>query len=132
MEAPREALAEWKRVLTPGGRMIYFDANWYLYLFDEEQKKLHQAAYKKYESLYPEELHNQMGEKRARFLEEIAKNLPLSREKRPEWDKKVLADLNMNIRELLPNLGDIVWEDVEKVHYEATPLFMVCAEKAKE
>ena len=36
LEYPEEALAEWARVLAPGGRMVYFDANWYLYLYDEE------------------------------------------------------------------------------------------------
>ena len=36
LEYPKEALAEWARVLAPGGRMVYFDANWYLYLYDEE------------------------------------------------------------------------------------------------
>ena len=45
LEKPEEALREWKRVLTPGGRMVYFDANWYLYLFDEEQKMRHDAAH---------------------------------------------------------------------------------------
>lgn len=36
LEYPEQALEEWERVLAPGGRMIYFDANWYLYLYDEE------------------------------------------------------------------------------------------------
>ncbi|MCQ2452736.1 MAG: class I SAM-dependent methyltransferase, partial [Oscillospiraceae bacterium] len=34
LEYPEQAFAEWARVLVPGGRMVYFDANWYLYLFD--------------------------------------------------------------------------------------------------
>ena len=28
LEYPEQALEEWERVLAPGGRMIYFDANW--------------------------------------------------------------------------------------------------------
>ena len=42
LEFPECAFREWERVLAPGGRMVYFDANWYLYLFDEEM--LHQAT----------------------------------------------------------------------------------------
>ncbi len=34
-----KAYSEWIRVLQPGGRMINFDENQYLYLFDEDYKK---------------------------------------------------------------------------------------------
>jgi len=129
IEAPELALQEWKRVLKPGGRMIYFDANWYLYLYDEEQKKRHMAAHENYQKLFPEELHNQMGEKRARFLEDIARNLPLSKENRPDWDKKVLSGMGMKILEIILNVGEVVWDEKEKVHDKASPLFMICAEK---
>ena len=44
LEYPEEALAEWARVLAPGGRMVYFDANWYLYLYDEELRAKKEAA----------------------------------------------------------------------------------------
>ena len=39
MEQPTKAYSEWIRVLQPGGRMINFDENQYLYLFDEDYKK---------------------------------------------------------------------------------------------
>lgn len=44
LEYPEQALEEWERVLAPGGRMIYFDANWYLYLYDEELRARKKAA----------------------------------------------------------------------------------------
>ncbi len=129
IEEPEHALDEWKRVLGPRGRMVYFDANWYWYLFDEEQRKRHEAAHQKYHSLYPEGLHNQLGDEKARFLEDIARKLPLSRKRRPQWDEDALRERGMKLVQILPNVGDLVWEEQEKVHYEATPLFMVCAEK---
>ena len=39
MEQPTKAYSEWIRVLQPGGKMINFDENQYLYLFDEDYKK---------------------------------------------------------------------------------------------
>ena len=44
LEYPEQALEEWERVLAPGGRMIYFDANWYLYLYDEELRARKKAV----------------------------------------------------------------------------------------
>ena len=34
LEYPERAMREWKRVLNSNGRLIYFDANWYLHLFE--------------------------------------------------------------------------------------------------
>lgn len=129
LERPEEVLREWERVLTPGGRMVYFDANWYLYLFDEEQKARHDAAHENYRRLYPHAVHDKIGSRKARYLEELAETLPLSKEYRPKWDEEILRKLGMEVRKVLPNAGDLVWDAEEKVHEEATPLFMICAQK---
>ncbi|MCQ4823180.1 class I SAM-dependent methyltransferase, partial [Eubacterium callanderi] len=39
LERPDEAYGEWHRVLAPGGRMLNFDANWYLHLYDEDKRR---------------------------------------------------------------------------------------------
>ena len=36
---PEKAYTKFFRVLRAGGRLINFDANWYLYLFDPDAKK---------------------------------------------------------------------------------------------
>lgn len=131
LEKPEAALREWKRVLSPEGRIVYFDANWYLYLFDREQKERHDAAHENYHRLYPHAVHDKIGSKKAQDLEEIARTLPLSKEHRPEWDEEVLKEAGMDVLKVLPNAGDLVWDEEEKVHEEATPLFMICAQKRK-
>ncbi|MGG2142836.1 methyltransferase domain-containing protein [Symbiopectobacterium sp. RP] len=35
---PLRAYREWRRLLAPGGRLLNFDANWYLQLFDESSR----------------------------------------------------------------------------------------------
>ncbi len=129
MEEPEAAMEEWKRVLRPGGRFVYFDANWYLYLFDGEQKARHDRAHERYHRLYPKMVHDQLGGEKAKYMENLALKLPLSKIRRPDWDRDVLGRIGMKLLFLHPNVGEYVWEEWEKVHYEATPLFMVCAEK---
>ena len=65
LEYPEQALEEWERVLAPGGRMIYFDANWYLYLYDEELRARKKAAEAAFRAKYP--VHNYAGRPLMRF-----------------------------------------------------------------
>jgi len=44
LEHPKDALCEWSRVLSSGGRMVYFDANWYLYLYDDNLRSEREKA----------------------------------------------------------------------------------------
>ena len=50
-----KAFAEGKRVRRPGGRVLIFDANWNLYLFDEERKRAHDAEAEAYRAAFGEE-----------------------------------------------------------------------------
>lgn len=133
LEYPKEALAEWNRVLAPGGRMVYFDANWYLYLYDEELRARKKAAEKEFRARHP--IHNFAGDlPRTRMLEleQTAYALPLSREKRPEWDKKVLEELSLQLIEVLENVGAGVQDPLDRERDSQNPLFMICAEKGSQ
>ncbi len=132
LEYPQQALAEWARVLAPGGRMVYFDANWYLYLYDEELRAQKKAAEKAFREKYP--VHNYAGDlpkSRVLELEQTAYALPLSREKRPEWDRAVLEKLGMRIVKVIDDIGPGVQDPLDWERDNPIHTFMVCAEKEK-
>ena len=124
LEYPKEVMKEWKRLLSEDGRIVYFDANWYLHLFDEEQNRLVQDDIKKMESIYNEkyEITPQI-----EYLEKIARKLVLSKERRPEWDKYALNECGFEILNIEEDIGRYVWDEKQKVEYKSRPLFMIVA-----
>ncbi len=99
---PVGAYKEWLRVLKQDGKMILFDANWWLHFHDAEYKELHDK--------YMEELKEKMGDEFKNeepgtdyphkyqgadptILQNFAKDLPLSHVRRPSWDVQTLMEL---------------------------------------
>lgn len=122
---PDAAYAEWCRVLRPGGLLINFDSNWYHYLFDDGKR----AAYEE-DRARSEEL--SMGDQNLGedfdVMEDIAREMPLSRIERPAWDMDVLSGLGMKAK-ADTSVWQRVWTEQEKVNFSSTPLFMITAVK---
>ncbi len=82
---PHQAYAEWLRVLKKGAHLVNFDANHYRYLYNdiytEEQQRLNAISHtpQMMQGVDPS------------CMEDIARNLPLSRMDRPAWDTETLA-----------------------------------------
>lgn len=131
LEYPEQALSEWARVLSPGGRMVYFDANWYLYLFDDALRKEREEKRERFRKNHPELAGKSwdLGPKRAGELEQMAYSLPLSKEVRPAWDCRVLEGLGLRIVETVERVGATVQDPVEFERDDPTQMFMVCAQK---
>lgn len=131
LEFPKEALKEWKRVLRPGGRMVYFDANWYMYLSDEHLAAAMAQDSRRLEELYP--AYAAKVKKKYLFqqerMEEIARQLPLSGKQRPEWDREVLTDLGMKDIIIQSDINRLVYDEMEQVRYRSTPMFLLSAQK---
>ena len=58
-----------------------------------------------------------------------ARNLPLSRTMRPQWDAAVLLNIGFKKVMIEQDMGDRVWDDEEQVNYASTPMFMIAATK---
>ena len=120
---PDRAYAEWARVLKPGGLLLNFDANWYAYLFDRDAL----AAYER-------DRRNSTGQgagdqnvgENFDVMEDIARRVPLSRIRRPEWDLEQLRRLGLEA-EADTEVWRRVWSEEENVNYASTPLFLIRA-----
>ena len=117
---PETVMAQWKRVLKPGGVILYVDANWFYYLYDADSRAKFDPA------LYP---YSQTEEYQA--CEASAWDMPLSSQKRPEWDCAALERLGMERVECF-ELSEIARSPEEQKVYAFAPLFAVRAVKPME
>lgn len=116
----REAL----RVLAPQGKLIIYDANWHLPLFDEamgERARQREAlCLAQYGSTFePAQIDADPIDVHA---------LPLSKVRRPDWDQHVLRALGFGVT-VDETIVDALWDDKEKLVYGETPLFEIVAQK---
>ena len=123
---PERALAEWARVLAPGGLLLNYDANWYAYLHDAELLCAHEADRANAARAHLRD-RTQLGEPAA--MEAIAATAPLTFAQRPDWDVRVLAGLGLRA-EVDLRVSERVWTEEELVSQASTPLFCVSARKA--
>ena len=125
---PGKAYAEWTRVLKPGGLLLNFDANWYAYLFDDEA----QAAYDRDRANSAEQgvWDQNLGEN-FDVMEDIARRVPLSNIRRPDWDLVQLRGLGLQA-EADEQTWQRVWSEEERLNFSSTPLFLVRAVKTGE
>lgn len=85
LDAPEAAYAEWMRVLRPGGKLFVYDGNHYSHLYSPDYFEVHQRVEQKSN-------HILLGVQTA-TIDQIAKELPLSKKIRPRWDVDTLERL---------------------------------------
>lgn len=123
LQQPEETLTEWKRVTKPGGKVLYFDANWYYHLYNEAWLQAH----KQNEKVCKEK--DLFSYKKATIIEKIARELPLSKQLRPAWDLERLPCLGFQNVTAIENLNSIIYTQEEQIQYSSKQEFLVIAEK---
>ena len=106
--------------------MLNFDANWYLHLYDSQKRKEYEQD--RYNS-QAQGFNDHYVCTDTTAMEEIARNLPLSRTMRPQWDSAVLLNLGFKKVMIEQDMGARVWDEEEQVNYASTPMFMIFAQK---
>ena len=124
---PQKAYGHWTRVLAPGGLLLNFDANWYRYLWDDQAQKGHARDR---ENLKASDVRDENAGTDVDAMEAIARQTPLSRQARPQWDLKTLRALGMQAQ-ADPEVWRQVWTREERINNASTPMFLVEGRKAK-
>lgn len=125
---PVTAYREWHRVLKPGGRLLIFDGNWYLCLYDEQwrevferdQEEAIKAGFKNFDPATREE-----GDR-------IARELFFSNIRRPQWDIPALLNTGFGRIHVDADVSEKVYNEISKIRYRTINPFMIQAEKTND
>ena len=123
---PTLAYQEWFRVLNSQGKLLNFDANWYLFLFN---KDLYSQYMQDRQNTMNYGIEDHYRQTNTQEMERIAKLLPLSKEIRPEWDMNILQSIGYKNIHIHNDISKIVWDEIEQINYHSTPMFLIAAEK---
>jgi len=117
----------WIRLLKPGGRLLVFDCNWYLYCFDSELFRQDEEDLQNALNMgYP---YGDISRVYTPARPPEAAAFPLADKLRPEWDRRLLEDLSVSRVSVADNLPQDLRYGYYAVRYAHTPYFAVCAEK---
>ena len=124
LENPEKAYEAWLRALKPGGQLLIYDANWYSYLNDPAIRSQFENNLKIVSSEQLEDYWHGEGVDEA-LIEEIARQLPLTKRLRPGWDLEFLNQFEGVEATVDTEFGPKIWSREEELNYAATPMFVL-------
>ena len=122
---PERAYAQWVRMLKEGGLLLNFDANWYRYLYDAQAETGHLSDR---ENVRIAGAPDDTAGTDIAAMEAIARQAPLSRYNRPQWDLDILGGLGMRAS-ADTEVWKQVWTQDEWINNASTPMFLISASK---
>lgn len=122
---PERALSEWLRVLAPGGRMIAFDANWNIRMFDEAKRAEYERDRAEAARRFPDVPLPEYSDD----MEDFRHGMPLCRVRRPAWDVEALERCGYRNVVCEEDLRSRVYDEREQIINRSTPMFMVRGDK---
>ena len=125
---PRPDLAyrEWLRVLKPGGVLYNFDADWYGHLYNEEKRSSYEKDGKQTEEQNVEDYYSGTDIEK---MEEIARQVPLSRLERPKWDIETMQKAGFLDVSCDEEVWKEVWTEEEIINNSTSPIFLLTGRK---
>ncbi len=119
---PAKAYQEWHRVLKKGGVLYNFDADWYGHLFDEEKRESYEKDRQNTEDENVEDYYKGTDIEK---MEEIARQVPLSQLKRPEWDMEAMKNAGFQNIVCDQQVWKEVWTEEEILNNSTSPIFLL-------
>ena len=125
---PRPDLAykEWLRVLKPGGMLYNFDADWYGHLYNEEKRNSYEKDRQQTEEQNVEDYYSGTDIEK---MEEIARQVPLSRLERPKWDIETMQKTGFLDVSCDEEVWKEVWTEEEIINNSTSPIFLLTGRK---
>ena len=125
---PRPDLAykEWLRVLKPEGVLYNFDADWYGHLYNEEKRSSYEKDRRQTEEQNVEDYYSGTDIEK---MEEIARQVPLSRLERPKWDLETMKKAGFIDVSCDEEVWKEVWTEEEIINNSTSPIFLLTGRK---
>lgn len=121
-----QAFKEWLRVLKPGGRLLYLDANW-TYQDNEALKRAIAADEAAYRERYGAPVNTYRGDK---ATDAAFRRLPaFDHILRPDWDETHLPKFGYVNVQIQPRMNERLYTPDKQLLYRSIPLFLVTADK---
>lgn len=125
---PPKAFSDWLRVLKPGGRLMYLDANW-PYVDDQRMQEQLDTAYKQYEAETGKPFNSYTGDEKTD--EDFRHLVAFTHTYRPDWDMRELPNMGYINLQVKPRMNEIIYPDWKQRLYKAIDVFLITAEKPK-
>ena len=123
---PDFAYKEWLRVLKPEGVLYNFDADWYGHLYNEEKRSSYEKDRRQTEEQNVEDYYSGTDIEK---MEEIARQVPLSRLERPKWDLETMKKAGFLDVSCDEEVWKEVWTEEEIINNSTSPIFLLTGRK---